>query len=337
MRNILSQVSKGSLIYIILLTNIHPVFDCGFAEATDKYTLAVGKESDEVADISTADSYSDIITSGRHFEDSDTEDEETFAETDMNLDSHATYHAPGNLPSPEGQARNDNSTTTPRLSTIQGSNESVEMLPSENESSAPVEETDEREDFMPVDSESTIHDPSDHRSVSPEKTSEKSSPQIIPIVLNSESVLPQTTELELPGPKKVKVVVKDIAYATYRAVLYYVSFVDFSFGDELLNSCSCIPIQSFSHLCLLRSLEHLLARAAGLRSPMLLRGRPLVMVWESVDVLLNREVIHQRREELGSKSGKVIILIGYLLAPQKPSTDSLIVRVQFIFAQLSHT
>lgn len=27
-----------------------------------------------------------------------------------------------------------------------------------------------------------------------------------------------------PGPRKVKVVVRDVAYATYRAVLYYVRF-----------------------------------------------------------------------------------------------------------------
>lgn len=39
-------------------------------------------------------------------------------------------------------------------------------------------------------------------------------------LLNSVSILPETPAI--PGPKKMQVIVDDVAYATYKAVLYYV-------------------------------------------------------------------------------------------------------------------
>ena len=56
-------------------------------------------------------------------------------------------------------------------------------------------------------------------------------------------------ERDIPGPPKLRVVVKDVAYATYRAVLYYVLlFSDVSWN---LHSCftSCIQIESGLHRC----------------------------------------------------------------------------------------
>ncbi len=66
-------------------------------------------------------------------------------------------------------------------------------------------------------------DGSDGRNVKA-KLSHPSSPRE-PEEANSieEELVAQSIEPAIPGPKKVKVVVKDVAYSTYRAVLNYVS------------------------------------------------------------------------------------------------------------------
>lgn len=61
---------------------------------------------------------------------------------------------------------------------------------------------------------------------------------------------PTLVEREVPGPPKLRVVVKDVAYTTYRAVLYYV-FPFFcppcALRDPIISSC--IRIVSVSHHC----------------------------------------------------------------------------------------
>jgi hypothetical protein len=58
-----------------------------------------------------------------------------------------------------------------------------------------------------------------------------------------------TTDRDIPGPPKLRVVVKDVSYATYRAVLYYVLLLLLLF--LALHSCfaSCIRIESDLHHC----------------------------------------------------------------------------------------
>lgn len=67
------------------------------------------------------------------------------------------------------------------------------------------------------------------------KLSHPSSPRSRDVGLEQPAALPGPVEPkpartitipEVPGPKKLRVVVKDVAYATYRAVLYYVRFSD---------------------------------------------------------------------------------------------------------------
>ena len=189
------------------------VFNHGFAEATDRYTLAVGKETHDVLDVS-ADTSSDTTISNRHFEDSDTEDEETLAETDLDMESHITDDISSNF-----------SNVVAQSSLTQLPNMSTEMLPSAIEMSGTLEDLN-REDAMPVD-QNENQAPRD-----PAGSSIQSSPLSNPITLDAEGTPTLPPEPEDVGPKKVKVVVKDIAYATYRAVLYYVSVFSHS-----LESC----------------------------------------------------------------------------------------------------
>lgn len=75
---------------------------------------------------------------------------------------------------------------------------------------------------------------------------------------------PTGVEKEVPGPPKLRVVVKDVAYATYRAVLYYVyfpSFPSFALLDLIISSCT--RIVSVSRHCPPHSFPRpLLGRAA---------------------------------------------------------------------------
>ena len=61
---------------------------------------------------------------------------------------------------------------------------------------------------------------------------------------------PALVEREVPGPPKLRVVVKDVAYTTYRAVLYYV-FAFFPTPCALFDPTisSCIRTVSVSHHC----------------------------------------------------------------------------------------
>ena len=52
-------------------------------------------------------------------------------------------------------------------------------------------------------------------------SSPRSREQVIDIT--EDPMVESKAELKEPGPRKVRVIVKDVAYTTYRAVLYYVS------------------------------------------------------------------------------------------------------------------
>lgn len=59
------------------------------------------------------------------------------------------------------------------------------------------------------------------------KLSHPSSPRsaTIPLTEHSPGILSEN--ITVPGPKKMRVVIKDVAYVTYKAVLYYVSLPTF--------------------------------------------------------------------------------------------------------------
>jgi hypothetical protein len=80
----------------------------------------------------------------------------------------------------------------------------------------------------------------------------------------SVAIEPTTDDLkndpEEPGPKKARVIVKDVAYTTYRAVLYYVRRDYLSLICVINTPISCTPTQFSLHLfphLFIRLLHHL--------------------------------------------------------------------------------
>jgi hypothetical protein len=170
------------------------VFGSGFAETSDITGHAEGDAQSEVDDTaSEAPSFSSSKWT-RHFEDSDDEDDEILADSvdDNNFES-VTNSQTGSL------VRKD----------------SMVSLHS------PVK------DVTPEDSATVGSDnETEGRNVRP-KLSHPSSPRGRPFTLERpEPEWHHVTKSDpIHGPNKLHVVVKDVAYTTYRAVLYYVSVV----------------------------------------------------------------------------------------------------------------
>ena len=82
-----------------------------------------------------------------------------------------------------------------------------------------------------------------------QKVAHPSSPRTSDVQIIPRGVAP-LVEREVPGPPKLRVVVKDVAYATYRAVLYYVYPSSFLACVPLItSSSSCIRTVSVSRRC----------------------------------------------------------------------------------------
>lgn len=172
------------------------VFGSGFAETSDS-TAAVGADTQSDVDDAASDTASfSSFKWTRHFEDSDDEDDEMLAD------------------SPDDPIfETDSSSQTAQPSGGLTSEDSVASLPSL------FKDTTEK-DSATVGSDTEA----ESRNVRP-KLSHPSSPRNTGIGFNSQEPEWQHVAKSdpIPGPNKTRVVVKDVAYTTYRAVLYYVS------------------------------------------------------------------------------------------------------------------
>ncbi|KAF8496671.1 hypothetical protein JB92DRAFT_3125987 [Gautieria morchelliformis] len=172
------------------------MFESGFAEASpqgaNRFTFSVGNTDEHSAARSSSSN------AHRHFEDSDDEDEnETNSDLVMDHDADIDF-CDSNLVSHTG---------------------------AEQQSHNPVAGNDD-EKVVDADGERDDDDRSvataDSRNVRA-KLSHPSSPRSCErgIDITDEARIEPKLETEEPGPRKVRVVVKDVAYTTYRAVLYY--------------------------------------------------------------------------------------------------------------------
>ncbi|KAI0056539.1 hypothetical protein BV25DRAFT_1864558 [Artomyces pyxidatus] len=167
------------------------MFSAGFAEASsDKFTISVGREGSP----DNNDGASEFTALGAQFEDSDEEEEGEEEEPDDTGD--------GDPPNFDFE-REDTHLGTTNPVPPPGS-PSRDML----EPSLPTMEISEEQD----DGES--------RNVRP-KLSHPSSPRNSPAPAVVATRFNSRGRDDVPGPQKQRVVVKDVAYATYRAVLYY--------------------------------------------------------------------------------------------------------------------
>lgn len=171
------------------------MFGSGFAETSDSAANVGADPQSDVDDAaSDAASYSSFKWT-RHFEDSDDEDDEMLT------------------CSPEDLLETNSSSQTAQSSAVPTSGDSVVSLPSL------LKDTTEK-DSGTVGSDTDT----ESRNVRP-KLSHPSSPRSTGVGFE-----PQEPEWQhiaksdpVPGPSKTRVVVKDVAYTTYRAVLYYLS------------------------------------------------------------------------------------------------------------------
>lgn len=188
------------------------VFKSGFRESSNfEYKLSVSSQSDDTTDLPSKEEQAlDAISTNRNvYEDSDEEDEDNSSDVD---DS-------------EGEPANGSE-----------QDEGIQV-PSLNEQDIEMEQSGASDTHALCDSVDSWAFPSDNtqeRNVR-QKLSHPASPRSVESGIESEQHMarPGSTSnpadvsrvrLSLPtGPKKAKVVVNDVAYATYRAVLFYVS------------------------------------------------------------------------------------------------------------------
>lgn len=188
------------------------VFSSGFAEAAP-----VDSGDGDALDDSQQDdvSVSSITAYARHFDDSDFEDDEESVMLENDRDETVEPPPLGELRSPT--LAGDRKPISADDTSSQKRRAEDEETPSESERENAADDGE---------------DPQAQRNTRP-KLSHPSSPRSRDVGLEQPAaplglVEPRSartvTVPEVPGPKKLRVVVKDVAYATYRAVLYYVRF-----------------------------------------------------------------------------------------------------------------
>ena len=190
------------------------MFSSGFSE-TNEGSVPPGADRDSQSDpgddlVSEAGSFSSSKWT-RHFEDSDDEDDEVLIDgIDRDIDEVEAETTLESAPSsqitisstPSGVGGGDSSTIA--------ASSTPTMLVSE--------------DTATVGSDNELDDRNGNRNVRP-KLSHPSSPRSrsSPVSVKHESGWHHVSKTDpTPGPSKLRVVVKDVAYTTYRGVLYYV-------------------------------------------------------------------------------------------------------------------
>jgi hypothetical protein len=140
---------------------------------------------------------------------------------------------------------------------------------------------------------------------------------------------PTLVEREVSGPPKLRVVVKDVAYATYRAVLYYV-FPFFcppsAFLDPILSSC--IRTVSVSHHCPRPSSHRLRPRRAARKQQTIAK----VALVPSPVQGRQKYLRVPARGKNGFKIGCAKIPGISIHAPQRPCTDLQTVSKAFVLS-----
>ena len=167
------------------------MFNAGFVEASsDQFTFEMGCDTN----LEGVDATSEYAALGAQPEDSDEEDE--------------AFDEPGGDP-PNSDAEPEEVFELPRDLPEPGV--SVET---ETEEPVASDNSGEGEDGKSRNVRQKIAHPSSPRGADAQ------------IILRGAAPF---AEREVPGPPKLRVVVKDVAYATYRAVLYYVFHFSFPF------------------------------------------------------------------------------------------------------------
>lgn len=210
------------------------VFGSGFVEASTNVNMGHPQQ-----DHDDGDTASDLTSLFRQFEDSDDEEDDLMSDLpdEPSFDTIIEPDAPeasvsptsGEAPMYEDAAANLSEGTT---------NTENNVVPS-------VAEGDESRNVKP-----RLSHPSSPRNKDVSLMTD-------PYLANSfTACLPETPPV--PGPRKMRVIVDDVAYATYKAVLYYVRRRQQLFRFSLIGLCRYIQMSSFSPLCRppLRLLHH---------------------------------------------------------------------------------
>ena len=200
------------------------MFGSGFSESASDLALVPEPPSPDDVSVSDAGAFA------QQFDDSDFEDDDVLdGDGDFPIDdSDSPTDVPGPPPkddvlpsTPPGVADGDSSG-----STVNNKRASVED-----------DETSETHNVLGMDAADDHDQEQSARNTRPklshpstprtrEMTLERESPRVPSSPLRAVEILPVQSppqpEVTVPGPKKARVVVKDVAYATYRAVLYYV-------------------------------------------------------------------------------------------------------------------
>jgi len=176
------------------------VFNAGFVEASsDTSTFEITGDTN-LDNVDTASEYTAI---GAHPEDSDEEDE-AYDPGESDGDPPNSDHEPEDVP---------RDFLEPGISV-------AAMVAAEELEGG--DDSGEGEDEKPRNVRQKVAHPSSPRGANAQI-------QVIP----RSAATP--TDRDIPGPPKLRVVVKDVAYATYRAVLYYVLFFSYLSWGPLLN------------------------------------------------------------------------------------------------------
>jgi len=196
----------------------HIVFGSGFAETSDTTVSGAGEIQSDVDDAaSEALSFSSSKWT-RHFEDSDDEDDEMFNDGADDTAFEPVSDSQDDLSSRAFERR-----------------DSVMSLQS------PAKDTSE-------DSTTVGSDETEGRNVRP-KLTHPSSPGGTVALEHQEPGWQHVSRSDPQhGPSKLHVVVKDVAYTTYRAVLYYVG-LSHHLSNGPTNICTCTDLYRHHSFC----------------------------------------------------------------------------------------
>lgn len=207
------------------------MFHAGFAETAGQDVLdwndmaGIDADMEDEAGSSTTDAFSSSLV--RQFEDSDDEDDDEDDDMTMVLDSNPDFILKQAQSRTQGTAAI--STEQKHMQPVSGSESSdtLESCTTVPDISIGPADTDERAQYQCNVCAKLSH-PSTPRTreidLGQDHTERSVSHEVQASDLTQGSINASRNLSTLPGPKKMHVVVRDVAYATYRAVLYYVCF-----------------------------------------------------------------------------------------------------------------
>ena len=216
----------------MLHSHVHfsSVFGSGFAESASDIDLRLEPASPDDASVSDAGALA------QQFDDSDFEDDDMLDTDDFPIDDSDAQDAPSSTPPHEDRL------PSATISTVEDSPSESNSTHSNKRASAGDDETSETHNVLGLDADDEQDEEQSGRNTRP-KLSHPSTPRSKDVALEQERQVPSSPlrpveilpvqsrpQPEMPGPKKARVVVRDVAYATYRAVLYYVRLCSLLFA-----------------------------------------------------------------------------------------------------------